>query len=362
MSKLKQLKRKRSLNSSDDNIALFVKPKKRQKLEHTDDKPLRYMFIYTHTLIENYEAIIKDSWIRAVKFAIKPQNCVLLDKIVGFFNKMLVSVFIEDDVIETLFDFIKRHQQRHEFSFKCDTKLKYELMKLKDEFFEDNMHKINLKKGIRVLLREIKEELIWTMCLIHRDSRNTLNLLLNDVGLRGYFNAFVCASSIASHLRPYIGVYDQCVTRSRIFKQQSIVLVNYPIEATQAIFYGLYPILITNKNIKINGEYFMFKEKNWMNNLKYLLIELRKEKGKKNVYCIDKMIDNYGCIKAGDKCKFLNNRINDGKNEGDGLIYNGIIKQQTGYYPYPIMFEINYIDSNNKHKTVNHFNFLIWKE
>lgn len=352
------MKRKREVSICEE-LKEDKQRRTRQKLGNTEDKPLRYLLVYTHSLIENYEEIIRDSWIKALQFIIKPKiECLLYKNISTFFNEIEISTFVEDDIIELLFEFIKKHQTKYkENIINCnDKELKYYLMRLKDDFFEDNMHKINLKKGMRILLREIKEELKWSMCLIHKDSRNTMNLILNDIGLRGYFNAFVCSTSIASHRRPYLQIYDQCMSRCRIFKQQSIILCNYPIEANEAIYYGLYPILINNnKNIKLYGKYFIVKQdKKWINHLKNILIKL-KEYNNDNITDIVQCIDNHYCLQSQNHCKFLHEAEN-------GKIYNGIIDKQFSEPPYPIIFRIKYNDNENNIKSCLKQNFLIWRE
>ena len=245
---------------------------KRQRLQDTADKPLRYLFIFSHTLIANYEEIMKDSWIRAIQYIVKKTQItaniatsnynLLLRDIQSFLNDLIVSTYIEDDLVDTLFKFLHCYQMKHNFKIlNLSQKLKYDLMQIKDDYFEDNMHKIELRKGMRILLRELKEELKWTLCLIHKDSRITFNLILNDIGLRGYFNAFVCASSISHTKRPYIQLYIQALSRSRIFRQQCMILTNYPIEVNEAIHFGIYPILISDQHMLTEGEYFRLTTK-----------------------------------------------------------------------------------------------------
>eukprot|EP01083_Nonionella_stella_P019968 55415_1 len=361
MSTVNKLKRKRKHNG---NISYNSAPDpKRQKLEHTDDKPLRYLLLFTHTLIANYEEIMKDSWIRSIRYIIKEtgkkqpnqHHTVLIQNITQFMNTLCVSTFVEDDLVDKLLKFVRSYQNKHnQQTLIINDDLKYNLMQIKDRFFEDNVHKIELIKGMRIFLRELKENLKWTLCLIHKDSRETYNLILNDIGLRGYFNAFVCAPSIANYNRPYKQLYEQSISRSRIFKQQCIVLSNHETEALESIHFGIFPILISKQNVTLNGKYFSVQyTEHWIDETLELLKTIKQTKHgqEEQIYALPHLVDNEKCFESKDVVRFMND---------DGRIYDGIIDKLV--IPSPVkIFRINFVDSQQNAQTCLKQLYLIWK-
>ena len=346
-------KRKRRLEWIPDDFVSSAPKPKRQRLEHTEDKPLRYMFIFTHTLIANYEDIIKDSWTRSLKYVLprlirdtKYEELRL--SVTQYLNDLTISHFIEDDLVDHLFRFMGQCPFP---SPPLNDSLKYDLMEIKDKFFDDNMHRIQLKPGIRIMLRQLRETLKWTLCLLHKDSRKTFNLILNDIGLRGYFNAFVCASSISNHCRPYSQFYEQAISRSRIFKQQCVILTEHIPEALESIDFGLYPILVSNECPVMDGEYFRInRDDEWMDELQKLIESLRDAKDK--IYAMKTLKDYNNCFDEGDKVQFL---------DLDGKRCDGVIDKL--FTPFPTkLYRVKYQDSAGNTKTSLKQTYFLWKQ
>lgn len=349
------------------NDSVFSAPKsKRQRLEHTEDKPLKYMFIFTHTLIANYEDIIKDSWTRSLKYVLpRLRRDTKYEELrlsaTQYLNELTISLFIEDDLVDHLFRFMGQCQ------YPCpplNDSLKYDLMEIKDKFFDDNMHRIQLKPGIRIMLREVRETLKWTLCLIHKDSRETFNLILNDIGLRGYFNAFVCASSISNHCRPYSQLYEQALARSRIFKQQCLILTEHIPEALESIDFGIYPILVSNQHPVMDGEYFRIhrdakwmdevqkdhRGDKWMDEVQKLIVSIRDAKDR--VGTLQTLKDYNNCFDEGDKVQFLGL---------DGKSCDGVIDKL--FTPFPTkLYRVKYTDSAGNTKTSLKQTYFLWKQ
>ena len=313
------------------------------------------MFIFTHTLIANYEDIIKDSWTRSIKYLFPRLNGnskyeEMRLSVTQYLNGLTICHFIEDDLVDRLFRFMGSSPLP---SPPLNDDLKYDLMEIKDKFFDDNMHRIQLKKGIRIMLRELRERLKWTLCLIHKDSRETFNLILNDIGLRGYFNAFVCASSISNHNRPYAQLYEQAISRSRIFKQQCLILTEHIPEALETIDFGLYPILVSDLSVDhpvMDGEYFMIhRGDQWMAELQELAVSIR-DAGD-GIYAMRTLRDHKSCFDEGDKVRFL---------DDDGTIRSGVIDKL--FIPFPVkLYRLKYTDNTGNTKTSLKKGYFIWK-
>ena len=296
----------------------------------TEDKPLRYLLIFSHVLIANYDEILRESWIQSVKYVLNQTECI--DKVLEYLSELRVSTVVEDDLADKLLAIMNSKAES----------LKYELMSIKDKFFEDNMHKIELHKGARILLRELREVEKWTLCLLHKDSRKSLNLIVDDIGLRGYFNCFVCAASIANYSRPYIQMYEQSISRCRIFKRQCIVVTNHCVEAMEAIHFGILPILCGNaKEIKMDGKYFQIEQ---LAQIQKLLSSIRQSNACKYI--------NYGCFEVDDDICFFN--------EDDGKVYEGKIDKLSICSPVKI-YKIKYADSEKNIKNCLKQNYFIWQ-
>merc|ERR1712113_322937 len=112
-----------------------------------------------------------------------------------------------------------------------------------------------------------------------------------------------------------------------------MVLTNHPIEALESINFGIYPILITDKKTKLDGEYFLLQHNNdWIEELQKLLVTIKNSEG--NIYSLDTLINNNKCFKPKDDIRFIND---------DGKIYEGKIEKLSISFPVRI-FRIIYID------------------
>ena len=61
-------KRKKDFNNHSNESPPY---KRLRYLDHDEDKPMRYIWIYSHFLMSNYEKILKYSWIKSVKWNVK---------------------------------------------------------------------------------------------------------------------------------------------------------------------------------------------------------------------------------------------------------------------------------------------------
>jgi len=345
-------KRKRKREWREDKGDELKMKSKRQRLEHTKDRPLRYIFMFTHSLIANYEEIMKDSWSRSLKYVLprivhhqKFEELRL--SVTRYLDELTISHFIEDDLVDQLFRFMERSSFPNP---PLDDNLKYSLMEIKDKFFDDNMHRMEMKQGIRIMLRTLRESMKWTLCLIHKDSRETFNLILNDIGLRAYFNAFVCASSISNHHRPYSQLYEQAIARARIFKQQCLVLTEHIPEALETIGFGLYPILVSDTRPILDGEYFWIRcDQQWKEEVLALAGSIRDDG--QRIYAMDTLHDHNHCFDEGDRVSFI---------DRDNRIRSGVIDKL--FKPFPTkLYRVKWTDDEGNAKTSLKQNYFMWK-
>lgn len=191
--------------------------------------------------MENYEQLISECWVRTLTYFMKYKiyaNRKEMKEGIALVTDLIlhvpnISSFVEDHFLEYICDKIaiiavlkKKEINVEKIENGCRM-YRYDILQTKDRFFMDIIHKMRMKKGMKLKLISLKEEHKLNLCFIHKESRVSMNAILNDFGIKGYFHRFVCSQSISDFSYPYKQLYKQMMSKCGILNvgQQCICLL-----------------------------------------------------------------------------------------------------------------------------------------